>query len=178
MELHHFHIHQTRPGSEGHGQAVGGLLGRGRHDLVHCRAGSGREQRGFGAHHQKGPPTHIDAEGSRHTVAVGSVQELDAAMILQVRDLVTEHLLHQPRHDLDAGEVATMHGAVEGLPGEGFLMDRPIGVAIEETPQAIFQPANAVGGGFDQRPGELLVVEAGAALDGILEVLGQRVGRV
>jgi hypothetical protein len=41
------------------------------------------------------------------------VQKFDGAMIFERKDVAAEHLLHQPRHDLDAGEVATVDSAVE-----------------------------------------------------------------
>ena len=41
--------------------------------------------------------------------------------------------------DLDAGQVALMHGAVEGLPGEGLAVQRTVGIAVEETANLVFE---------------------------------------
>src|SRR6516225_10166833 len=54
------------------------------------------------------------------------------------------YLLGEPVHDLDAGEVALVHRAIETLPGEGLLMDRPVRVAIEEAAELVFQLAHAL----------------------------------
>jgi hypothetical protein len=99
-------------------------------------------------------------------------------VILQRWDVAAEHLLHQARHDLDTGEIAAVHGAIKRLPGEGLLMDSAIGVTVEEAAHAVFQLVDALGGGFDQRPGQFLIVEVRTALDGVPEVLVQRVARV
>ena len=88
------------------------------------------------------------------------------------------HLLHQARHDFDASQVATVHGAIKRLSGKGLLMDGAIGVTVEEAPHAILQLADALRGSGDQRPGQFLVIEVSTAFDGVAEVLVQRVARV
>ena len=52
-------------------------------------------------------------------------------------------LLHQPVDDLDPGQVALVHRPVRRLPGKGFLMQRPVRVAVEETADLVLQLANA-----------------------------------
>ena len=46
--------------------------------------------------------------------------------------------------DLDAGQVALVHGAVEGLPGEGLLVDRAVGIAIEEAAELVLELVDAL----------------------------------
>ena len=41
-----------------------------------------------------------------------------------------------------------MHGAVEGLPGEGLLMHGAVGIAVEEAAEFGFQFADALGRGL------------------------------
>ncbi len=81
-------------------------------------------------------------------------------------------------HDLDAREIAFVDGAVEALAGEGFLVDRAVGVAVEEAADAVFQFDNAVGRIVDEGPGEFLVVQKLPAGDGVVEVLVEGVGGI
>ena len=71
-----------------------------------------------------------------------------------------------------------MHGAVEALAGERLLVDRAVGVAVEEAADAVFELDDAVGRIVHQRPGEFLVVEELAAFDRVVEMLVEGVGRV
>ena len=79
--------------------------------------------------------------------------------------------------DLDAGEIALVHGAVERLPRERLLVDGAVRVAIEEAAEFVLEFADAARRGLDQLPGELLVVEPAAALDGVHEVALDRIVR-
>ena len=63
-----------------------------------------------------------------------------------------------------------MDGAVEGLPGEGLLMDVAVGRAVEKAADAVFELAHDLRRVADERPSQVLVVEEGAALDGVLEM--------
>ena len=78
--------------------------------------------------------------------------------------------LGEPVDDLDAGQVALVHRAVEGLPGEGLLMDGAVGVAVEEAAELVFQFAHPLDRAGHQRPGEILVGQPVAALDRVHEV--------
>ncbi len=53
-----------------------------------------------------------------------------------------QHLLHQPVDDLDAGQVALVHGAVEGLAGERLLVQRAVRVAVEEAADLVLELAH------------------------------------
>src|ERR671911_293033 len=66
--------------------------------------------------------------------------ELDRAAFFQHADVLAGvRLLRQAVHDLDAGEVALVHGAVVRLPGERLLVDPPVGMAVEEAAVAPLQ---------------------------------------
>jgi hypothetical protein len=79
-------------------------------------------------------------------------------------------LLGQAVDDLDAGEVALVDGAVEGLSRESLLVDRAVRVAVEEAAPAILELTDALLRDGHERPGEVLVVQPGAAMDGVHEV--------
>ena len=78
-------------------------------------------------------------------------------MILEPPHVAPPHLLGEPVDDLDAGEVALVHGAVEGLPGERLLMHGAVGIAVEEAAELVLELADALGAVVDQQPRELLV---------------------
>ena len=80
-------------------------------------------------------------------------------------------------HDLDAGEIALVDRAVVALAGERLLVDLAVGVAVEEAAVARLELEHAAGRLVHERPGELLVVDQRAALEGVVEVRVDRVGR-
>ena len=55
-------------------------------------------------------------------------------------------------------------------PGEGLLMDRSVGIAVEETAELVLQLADARARLVDEQPGEVLIVQPGAALDRVHEM--------
>jgi hypothetical protein len=90
-------------------------------------------------------------------------------------DTTRPHLLGQAVDDLDAGEVAFVNGAVEGLAGESLLMDRAVRIAVEEAAEFVLQFMDPLDRLVDQGPGELLVGEPLAAFDRVHEVALDRV---
>ena len=68
--------------------------------------------------------------------------ERDRAVLFQPPDRPRPDLLHQPVDDLDAGEIALVHGAVEGLAGKGLAVQRAVGIAIEEAADLVLQLAH------------------------------------
>ena len=73
-------------------------------------------------------------------------EEIEAAGFFEDRDVrLFKDPVAEVRHDLDAGEIAFVDGAVEALAGERFLMDRAVGVAIEQAADAVFELDDAVG---------------------------------
>ena len=96
-------------------------------------------------------------------------------MLLQPVDAARPHLLREPVHDLDAREVALVHRAVERLPGERLLVDRAVGVAVEEAAELVLELADPLDGARDERPREVLVRQPLAALDRVHEMPLDRV---
>jgi len=68
-----------------------------------------------------------------------------------------------------------VHGAVEGLAGERLLVDRAVGVSIEEAAELVLELADALDRAGHELPGELLVRQPRAALDRVHEVALDRV---
>ena len=60
-------------------------------------------------------------------------------MLFQPMDAARPHLLGEAVHDLDAGEIALVHRAVEGLPGERLLVNRAVGIAVEEAAELVLE---------------------------------------
>src|SRR6476619_1081483 len=99
-------------------------------------------------------------------------------MLFKAPDWTRPYLLHQPIDDLDAGEIPLVDGAVEGLTGKGLAVERAIGIAIEETADLVLQLAHPLDRARHQCPGELLVRQPFAPLDGVHEMTFHRVSRV
>src|SRR4051794_5362312 len=87
------------------------------------------------------------------------------------------HLLHEAVYNLDAGEVAFVHRAVECLAGESFAVQTAVGSAVEETSDFVFKLADALDRLVDKRPGELLVRQPLATLDRVHEMALDRVAQ-
>src|SRR3546814_5727347 len=68
-----------------------------------------------------------------------------------------------------------MDSPIEILPGEGLLMHRAVGVAIEEAAELVLQFIDAFDRTVDELPGEFLIVEPLAALDRVHEVALDRI---
>jgi hypothetical protein len=133
MELDHLHVAQGQSGGVRECDAVGRLVRGAREDAVHRRTAAHREQRRARAHGDEAAGPHVEDERARG--ASGRVaQELDRPALLERPDVGARvGLLGQAIHDLDAGEVALVHGAVVRLPGERLLVDAAVGMPIEEA---------------------------------------------
>ena len=169
MELHHLHVAQGEAEAERHSEAVHALVAGRRVIAVHGRPAAGRQQHGLRGDETECAAAHVDQQhaGKR---AVLRRDQRDGAMLFQPAYRPRPNLLHQPVDDLDAGEVALVHGAIERLAGEGFAVERPVGIAIEEAADFVFQflhPLDRLG---DQRPGQFLVRQPFAAFDGVHEM--------
>ncbi len=177
VELHHLHVDELGAESGGHGLAVGGFFQRRRADVVHRGAGAGGGERGLGRDGDEAAAAVVEQHGADDARA--GREEIEAAGFFEDRDVrLLEDPVAEVRHDLDAGEVAFVDGAVEALAGERFLVDRAVGVAVEEAADAVFELDDAVGRIVHECPGELLVVEELAAADRVVEVFVEGVGRV
>ena len=175
MELHHFHVAQRRPGAQRHRQAVAALFARGRVVFVHGRTAAGARHHGFRARQNELAAAHVDDQHAGDALAVGREDQVHGAVLFQAVYATRPYLLGEAVDDLDAGEIALVHRPVEGLPGEGLLMQAAVGIAVEETAELVLQFVDALDRALDQGPGEFLVGQPLAAFDRIHEVALDRV---
>src|SRR6266513_1251446 len=175
VDLHHFYVAQRQPRAPGHRQAVAALVAGGRVVLVHRRSAAGCQQDCLGAHEHVLAGSHVDEKHARQGASIPGSYQLDCTVLLQPRDAARPDLLGEPVDDLDACEVALVHGAVERLPGEGLLVDAAVGIAVEKAAELVFQLADPLNGQGHQLPGEVLVGKPLAAFDGVHEVALDRV---
>ena len=177
MELHHLHVAQRQAEAERHRKPVHALVAGRRVIAVHGRAAAGRQQHGLRGDELEFAGAHIDQQHAGQR-AVGGRDQRHGAVLFEPPDRPRPHLLHQPVDDLDAGEIALVHGAVEGLAGEGLAVQRAVGIAVEEAADLVFQflhPLDRLG---DQRPGQFLVRQPFAAFDGVHEMALDRVAGI
>src|SRR5258705_10761612 len=99
-------------------------------------------------------------------------------MLLKPLDWARPNLLHQAVDDLDAGQIALVHRAIERLAGEGLAMQRAVGVAIEEAADLVLQFVDTLDRLGHERPGKGLVWQPLAALDRVHEVPLDRIPRI
>lgn len=175
MELNHLHVAQRQPGAKRHREPVARLVTRGRVIAVHRRTAAGREHDRTRADEHELARADVDQERSGNARSVARRNERDRAMLLEALDRACPHLLGEPVDDLDTGEVALVHGAIEGLAGEGLLVQRAVGVAVEEAAELVLEFANALDRPGDEAPCELLVREPLSAFDRVHEVTLDRI---
>ena len=175
MELHHLHVAQRQAGAQRHREAVAALLARRRVVAIHRRAAAGGQQHGLRLHEHELAGAHVDHQHAGDRRSVRRRDQLDRAMLLEPADAARPHLLGEPIHDLDAGQVALVHRAVERLSGERLLVDRAVGIAVEEAAELVLELADPLDRLGHQRPGEVLVGEPLAAFDRVHEVALDRI---
>ena len=91
---------------------------------------------------------------------VARAHQFDRAMLLEPPDAARPDLLREAVDDLDAGEIALVHRAVERLPGERLLVDGAVRIAIEEAAELVLQLVDALDRARHELPRELLVAAA------------------
>ena len=123
------------------------------------------------------PRAHVDQQHARQRT-VGRRNKRDGAVLFQAADRPRPDLLHQPVDDLDAGQVAFVHGAIEGLPGEGLAVQRAVRIAVEEAADLVFEFVHALDGLGHQRPGQFLMRQPFAAFDRVHEMALDRVAGI
>src|SRR5881397_3281664 len=64
---------------------------------------------------------------------------------LSAEQATTRYMLGEPVHELEAGEVALVDGAVVALAGERLLVDAAVGMAVEEAAVARLELEHAAG---------------------------------
>ena len=170
VELNHFHVAQGQPGAQRHRQTVHRLVTAGRVVLVHGRSATRRHQHRFGPHKAERAGAHVDHQNTGQRRPVPRRDQPDRAMLLQFLDTARQHLLHQPVDDLDPGQITLVHGAVGRLAGKRLLMQRPIGIAVKETPNLILQFTDAHHSLLAQPPCHVLVGQPLAAMDRVHEM--------
>jgi hypothetical protein len=176
MELNHFHVAQRKAGAQCHRHAVAGLVARWRVVFVHRWAAAGGEQRVSRAHEQQFARTHVEHQHARQTRSVGGRHKIERAVILEPPHIAPPDLLGEAIDDLDAGEIALVHRAVERLSGKRLLMDRSVRIAVEEAAELVLQLADARARLRDEQPGEILIVQPRAAFDRVHEVALDGIG--
>ena len=124
-----------------------------------------------------GSPVRTSIISTPASAAVARGDEVERAMLLEPPDAARPHLLGEPADDLDAGQVALVHGAIERLAGERLLVDRAVGIAIEKAAELVLELVDALDGAADERPREILVRQPLAALDRVHEVALDRIAR-
>ncbi len=175
VELHHLHVAQRQASAQRHGEAVHGLVARGRVVLVHGWPAAGGHQHALGADEPKTPGAHVDHQNTRQGRAVFRRDQTHGAVFLQLLDARGQHLFHQTVDDFDARQIALVNGAVGGLAREGLLVQRSVGVPVKEAADFVFQLADAHHGLFAKPPGHVLIGQPFAAFDGVHEVAFDRV---
>ncbi len=177
MELDHLHVAQRQAEPQRHRQPVHGLVAGRRVIAIHGRAAAGRQQHGLRGDEAKFAAADVDHQHAGNGAVLRRDQR-DGAVLFEPADRPRPDLLHQPVDDLDAGQIAFVHGAIESLTGEGFAVQRAVRIAIEETADLVLQLAHALDRGRDQRPGELLVRQPFAAFDRVHEMALDRVAGI
>ena len=180
MELHHLHVAESQAVAQRHGEAIHGLVARGRVVLVHRRPAAGGQQYGVRLDQTECTRADVDEEHGAYCRRLHGVRPMGLpptlrdqrhrAVLLEPPDRPRPDLLHQPVDDLDAGEIALVHSAIERLAGEGLAVQRPIRIAVEETADLVFQFLHAFDRFGHQRPGKILVGQPFAAVDGVHEM--------
>ena len=170
MELDHLHVAQRQAKAQRHGEAIHALVtGRGV-VAIHGWSATGCQQHRLCGDKAEGSRANVDEQNSGQGLAVERWNECDGAMFFKALDRQCPYLLHQPVDDLDASEVALVHGAIEGLAGKGLAVQRAIRVAIKKTADLVFELLHALDGLADERPCHVLMGEPLAALDGVHEM--------
>lgn len=175
VELHHLHVAEREAGPQRHGHAVARLVARRRVIPVHGRPAAGREKHGACLNEHEIARPHVDEQHAGNGVAMRRPDQFDRPMLFQPVDAAGPYLFSEPVDDLDPGQVALVDGPVEGLAGEGLLMDGAVGIAVEEAAEFVLELADARLGDRDQHPGEILVVEPLTALDRVHEMAFDRI---
>jgi hypothetical protein len=175
VKLHHLHVAERQPRGERHREAIATLVARRRVIPVHRRPAARGEQNCFRPHQHEFAVPHVDHE---HPGDSGSAMRRDqrhGPVFLETVDASRPDLLGQPVDDLDTGEIALVHRAVERLAGERLLVDGAVRTAVEKASELVLELPHPLDRQRDELPGELLVREPRTAFDGVHEMPLDRV---
>ena len=175
MKLNHLHVAERQARAQRHRHAVAALIARRRVIAVHRRPAAGRKQNGARVNEQEAAFADIDQQRTGDCSPVAAFDQFHGAVLFEARDVARPDLFGETVHDLDARQVALVHGAIERLAGERFLVNRAVGIAIEKTAELVFQLANAFDGLLAKRPGKILVGKPLAALQRVREMALDRI---
>ena len=120
---------------------------------------------------------HIDHQypGDRVTRLIGNQRQ--RSVFFHQFNRRGAHLFHQSADNFDTGKITLVYGAVEGLTGEGLMMERAVGLTIEKTAQLVFQFLHADNRGFAQLHRHILVWQPFPAVNRIHEMPLHRISR-
>ena len=175
MKLDHFHIHQMRARAIRHRDSIRRFFLRAGGPLVHERACAGGENHRLAFCGDELPGLNIEQHGAQHAPAIGGREQFQAARVLQTGNSAGKNVVAQSRHDLDAGQVADVDGAVERLPRKGFLVDAAIRRPIEHAADLVLQLPDNAGRILHQRPRQVLIIQESTAAHRVLEVRLHRI---
>src|SRR5262249_501757 len=142
---------------------------------VHGWPAAGRQQRRARAYQQGFAGAHIEQIDASEPAAVRRWNQIERAVVFQTPCLAPPDLLGKPVDDLNAGEIALVHGPVKCLTSKRLLMHGSVGVAVEEATNVVLEFADTHWRLRYKRPGELLIVEPRAAFDRVHEVALDRI---
>ena len=144
-------------------------------ELVHGRARTGGNNHSLAPDQFKLTAPYVKQQDRCYSLMIARRNQIDCPMFFQQFNGSRAHLLRQPVHDFDSGQVAFVHSPVEGLPGERFLMNCTVRVAIKETAVPVFEFPNPSRCVRNQGPGKVLVIDPFAAFDGVAKVRFNRI---
>ena len=96
-------------------------------------------------------------------------------MFFQPVDTACPHLLGEAVDDLDAGEIALVHGTVKRLACKRLLVDGAVGVAVKKTAQFVFEFVYAFHRAGNQLPCKVLVGQPFTPFNGVHEMALDRI---
>ena len=96
-------------------------------------------------------------------------------MLFEPLDVARPDLLGETIDDFDAGQIPLVDRAIERLPGKRLLMNRAVGIAIEQAAKLVLELAHTLERGRYQRPRQVLIGEPRAAFDRVHEMALDRV---
>ena len=144
-------------------------------ELVHGRARTSGDDHRLAPDQFKLTAPYVKQKDRGDSPMIARRNQVNCPMFFQQFNGSRTHLLCQPVHDFDSGQVAFVHSPVEGLPGERFLMNCAIRVAIKKTAVPVFQFSDPSRRVRNQCPGKLLVIDPFAAFDGVAKMRFNRI---
>jgi hypothetical protein len=139
MELHHLHVAQRQARAQRHREAVAALVARGRVELYivgppPVASSTAR------LHEDEFPGAHVDQQHARERAAVASFTSSIGAVLLEAGRRPPPTPARRERLMISMPVRSPLwHGAVEGLAGERLLVQRAVGIAVEEAADLVLR---------------------------------------